>query len=90
MCAQYAVKFLSPASASVAVWILAQCVRIASTVRKFAYYTLGVLLALVPLVFIVMGMLYLSNSNITNASLVSYCVAMYGAYAIYLVWMFED
>ena len=91
MNAQYATKFLSPVSARLAVWIPALCVRSVNTVAKLiAYYTLAILMAVIPFGFLCLVMVNLSQIIADTYTLLAIYVVLYGLYAIYLLWMFAS
>lgn len=58
--------------------------------KKFAYYSLGAFLAVVPFTLIMLGLITLSYTSIDNYTLASIGVVLFGLYFIYLLWMFED
>lgn len=84
----YVSAYLFHANAVRAVWILALCVWSVNTVRKFAYYLLGALLALIPFYFLCLAMVTLASYAIDIYTLWAIFVVLYTLYGIYLVWMF--
>lgn len=87
---QSALLSLFHANALRVVWIPALCVRSVNTVRKFAYYLLGALLALIPFYFLCLAMVTLASYAIDIYTLSAIFVVLYTLYGIYLVWMFAD
>ena len=58
--------------------------------KKLAYYSLGVALAVIPFAFILWAMVALSYTSLSNGAWAASCVGLFGAFIIYLLIMFED
>mgnify|MGYP006273764909 CR=1 FL=1 len=58
--------------------------------KKIAYYTLGALLAVIPFVLMMLAIVTLSYTDMSNREWASISVMLFSIYCVYMLWMFGD